>query len=243
MWDSIISFLKSPDVAEILGGALLMGATLCIRRVREWLKDAPCRLGEAFSPKPHVMTCQDAEISSTIYSELNEIRTLTKAARVSIWQVHNGGRFSESFPRYSFQSSYEVLKEGVARDETVINDVSVTRCFDIFGPAIDPKLASKHSGITDITPKKDTAVDTPTVLRVDYDQLSYNKSDLKSFMDKNGNERMYVIPMFARKNSGFMGIITIQYLTNDATMNDFESCMHDVFNSTNCIQFHLDKTK
>lgn len=233
IWTEIANYLSSPEFlswAGSIGSAVL---ACCFKKVRTAIASAPSAIAGVFKEKPHVYTNADNETYQIINQELTEIKIHTGAARVAVWQFHNGERFSLSGPAFKVRCTFEALREGVAPDETMANDVLVTKIQDVIGTVMDPKI--KCSGATDVTPKGQ-----PRVVRFEYGKMSYGW--FKYFMDKNGNDRIYCT-LLETHDKRPMGILTIQYINNDVQEGHIEEKMEFVRPSFERIQFALDKTK
>lgn len=238
--NEIWNFLTSSTFIAWAGSIGASVVACCFKRVRDAIKKAPSKVAEAFRPAPHAITEEDNLQFGIIQQELTEIRLITGAARVAIWQFHNGERFTMSNPVFKFRSTFEILREGVAPDITVADDVLVTKCQNVIGPILDVK--SKSNGVTDVTPKADKAntVVPCRVVKIDYKTLDYGW--FKYFMDQNGNDRVYA--MLLRTVSGHnMGIMTIQFINIDAQEGMLDEKLMKVFPSFQRVQFALDKTK
>lgn len=234
VWTTITSFLGSPEFLSWAGSIGSAVVACCFKRVRVALAKAPSALAGVFKEKPHVYTNADNETYQIINQELTEIKIHTGAARVAVWQFHNGERFSLSGPAFKVRCTFEALREGVAPDETLANDVLVTKIQDVIGTVMDPKI--KCSGATDVPLPKGQH----RVVKFEYGKMEYGW--FKYFMDKNGNDRIYC-SLLETHDKRPMGILTIQYINNDMQEGRLEEKMEQVRPSFERIQFALDKTK
>lgn len=218
-----------------------MALLTCIKRVREGALSVPKRIKQFVRNNGHTFDHTLSELYDVVNQEILEVRVRTNAARVAIWQFHNGETFSLSTPSFKLRSTFEQCREGIAPDKTAAADLPVSKCLDIMGPLID--TTKKVQGVTDVTPKSDTkkyAKDSVIrTLKVEYDTLNY--SNFKFEMDANGIDRIYM--MLLRAEDGRpMGVFCIQYMSHDLPEGMLNDKLYDVYPSVNRIQHALDKS-
>ena len=244
---SLFDVINSACDTEVLTKiGVVLGACLMFifKSVRDTSKSILDYIVSILRPKrgQHIYSEHDNKNNEDVNDALFRIGVLTGAARVSVWQFHNGDTFTLSKPVFKIRSSYEYDRPGTTPDCAVINDVLVTQCMPIVGPLIDRKKGVKpNEGISFIDyDKKDIPYgDEHRILRIDLDELSYGA--FKWYMERLGTKYVYAVLMKTSSDKPF-GIITIQYRLPVDPDSQFKEDIAEVCGLFSRIQFTLDNT-
>lgn len=202
------------------------------------VKDAVVSIG---TKKQHIYNEQINKLNEDVEESLMRIGVLTDAARVSVWQFHNGETFTLSKPVFKLRSSFEYDRPGLTPDCTVINDVLVTQCLPLVGPLIDKKGA-RGEGISLVKVDKSElpSGDDHRIIKLDLAELSYGA--FKYLMEKLGTSTVYAVLLDTTAGAPF-GIITIQFTAADEPEKTFEPNTTKICPSLSRIRFALDDTR
>lgn len=191
----------------------------------------------------HIIDTGTMELYELINRELIALLTTNNAARVTIWQFHNGETFTLSNPAFKMRITHEQCAYGVAPDKSGDSDVMVSRMMELVGPMMGS--ATVVDGVTDVTPAKDPenyAEDSILrTLRIDRDKLHYCTT--KYFMNMNNIDHAFLILLTSITNKP-IGILTIQHMVSDdavSTKKRASMLLHSYASIRN-IQFALDNS-
>lgn len=241
------AILTSVDTDTLVAVGVVLGSCLMFifksvreagRKAIDGVKSAAKNIGVK---RQHIYNAQINDINEDVEAALLKIGVLTDAARVSVWQFHNGETFTLSKPVFKLRSSFEYDRPGLTPDCTVVNDVLVTQCLPIVGPLIDKK--GKRSEGVSIVPIKTAELpsgDEHRIVKLDLSELSYGA--FKYLMEKIGTSTVYAVLLDTTAGDPF-GIITIQFAAADEPEKTFEPNATKVCSILSRIRFALDDTR
>lgn len=245
---SILSNMLDAVDSEFLSAAgVVLGSCILFifKSVRETGKKVVSGIRQAVkfsgAKKQHIYNEQINELNEGVEASLMRIGVLTDAARVSVWQFHNGETFTLSKPVFKLRSSFEYDRPGLTPDCTVINDVLVTQCLPLVGPLIDKK-GKKTDGVTIVPVNADElpSGDEHRIIKLDLEHISYGS--FKYLMEKLGTSVIYATLLDTPAGAPF-GIITIQFAAYDEPTETFEPNATKICASLSRIRFALDDTR
>lgn len=246
VWRGLVNTFTDPSFLQIFGSVISLLVVTAVKRIREGLLHGCQRVITAFNPK-HVLDEKTVQAYINIKEELGHLRDFAGAARVSVYQFHNGDNFTLSNPIFKLTCSHESVRKGLAFDSDVIKRILVSSFMDYVAPLMDPSHAIPGAAEIDGCPKMGDPkickiLDTPLHM-VHYliDDMPY--SQFKYTMEQQGVISMYSIMLRSGKNKSPLGIINIQY-QNEADHDSFiKTNICDICDIATRIQYLLDEAK
>lgn len=227
----------------LVGAGVVLGSCILfifksVRNAGKTVVEAVKNLGEK---KQHIYSEKMNRLNTDIEAALMQIGMLTQAARVSVWQFHNGEVFTLSKPVFKIRSSFEYDRPGTTPDYTVINDVLVTQCLPLVGPLIDSAY-NKTEGVSVVPVNTDELPDGDEhrIVKLDLHDLSYGA--FRYMMDSLGTETVYAVLLLTAAKEAF-GVITIQFIGSDDPEVSFEPNATKICPLLSRIRFALDNTR
>lgn len=241
--EAIGNIVCSKEFITWCGSVLGAACLFMFKNVRNVAGNLVRSVGKLAKHRPHTIDAGTMELYELVNRELIALLTTNNAARVTIWQFHNGETFTLANPAFKMRITHEQCAYGVAPDKSGDSDVMVSRMMELVGPLLN--TSSVVAGVTDVTPTKDTdnyAEDSILrTLRIDRDKLHYCTT--KYFMNMNNIDHAFLILLTSITNKP-IGILTIQHMIDDDTIGAKKRTamlMHSYASIRN-IQFALDNS-
>lgn len=182
-----------------------------------------------------------------IGDDLFSLRFITDAARVSVYQFHNGDEFTLSNPIFKITCSHERVRNGLTFDSYIVKLMLVSNFMDLVGPLMDPSRNTAGVTVVEACGKISDGTSCRIIgmpLRI----LKYQISDMpysqfKYVMEHQGVTVMYATLLYAKNRNQPIGILGIQYQDEDERDTLIKTNICDLCDITMRVQFLLDAAK
>lgn len=250
MWVSIWRGLKAvfsdPSFLQILTTVASLLVITFVKRVRDFIARMCQKLIKVLSDKHH-LDAKHMKQYDAIGDDLFSLRLFADAARVAVYQFHNGDEFTLSNPIFKVTCSHERVRNGLTFDADIIKFMLVSNFMDLVGPLMDP--SRNTAGVTSIDAcEKVDDIKACNIIGLPLRILKYQVKDMpysqfKYVMESQGVTVLYATLLYSKDRNHPIGILGIQYqddAVHDSFIKDNICAICDI---TMRVQFLLDAAK
>lgn len=211
LWSQIretcISLFTDAGFLQAVGGLLAVVVAGCVKKVRQYIIKRCKELTRTLTGGPDRFTSHTSDKYEHLREELAVLRAFLEAARVSIYQFHNGDRFTLSDPIFKMTCAHENVRHGIIPDSSFIKYILVSTVMNFIAPLIGK--VCKEPGVSEF----DTGDDSVRMLRYDISKMNYDA--FRYHMDNLGTRTAYAVLLYSHDRKSPLGVLVIQYVHAD----------------------------
>lgn len=212
LWKTCVSTFTDAGFLQVLFSTLTVLIAACTKRVRQYIIKKCKDLTRFITQGPDQFTGENSDRYDQLRTELAVLRTFLEAARISVYQFHNGDRFTLSDPIFKVTCSHENVRRGVVPDSGRIKYVLVSTIMSFIAPLMGKPI--KTPGVSHFdTGDKGVEMCKYDIASMDYDAYHHHMENL-------GTKTVYAALLKAHDKKSPLGILVIQYIHSDESESD-----------------------
>lgn len=216
-WETIgknaLAIFTDQTFMQVVGGLLVAYITYSIKCVRGYLYKVCKNIAKNMVLKPGFNESCIATYTE-INSDLAVLRTALSASRVSIYQFHNGDKFTLSSPIFKLTCSHENVSHGLVPDSKIMQYVLVSTILEFVAPLMES--CAGHKGVSEV--EFEDECKGFRMLKFRIAEMEYER--FHHIMEQQGASSVYAAMLYAKDHKSPIGILCIQYTSPDDSVSD-----------------------